>query len=310
MTRRTTFDWSAFPSATAAVPFGPLKAALTAAAVRSPSGGVARVSLAAVLTSIFEVGGDLGDVVALGQAVADLVRLGGERFVDLVRFQAATTLSRTSSSSRSRGAVTESRRTRHSRRRDRDRVVVDADVGVEGAGEQRLSAGQVGDRLAVGVVAVLVDGRDGDAASARISLAISSSVSPPARASSITSRWSAISVGGALVGDLLLDLVLGLVEGLHHLRLDRGDPHDRRPELALDHAADRVGGEREGRVGDLGVDDPLARDQAEVDVRRLDLALGDEVVEGLAAGERGGGLSASARSLKTICSTLPAARAS
>src|SRR6202022_4163696 len=93
----------------------------------------------------------------------------------------------------------------------------------------------------------------------------------------------------ALRGDLLLQLVLRLVERLDRLRLDPGDAEDRRSESSIEHAAHRVRGKRESSLGDLRVDDLVAGDEAEIDVRGLQLTFGDEIVEGLARGKRRGG---------------------
>ena len=84
-------------------------------------------------------------------------------------------------------------------------------------------------------------------------------------------------------------LVLDLGEGGDRLRLDGGDADDDRAELAVDQRADAVGGKAEGGVGDFGVDDLGARDEAEVDDARACPASASDLVEGLAAGERGGG---------------------
>ena len=94
-------------------------------------------------------------------------------------------------------------------------------------------------------------------------MAVSASVEPAARSSSILSRRLPISRLGAALGDLAFDLRRDLFVGLLRARLDLADLQQHGAEPALDRRADLAGLEREGGVGDGRIDDVGLRHHAD-----------------------------------------------
>ena len=86
-------------------------------------------------------------------------------------------------------------------------------------------------------------------------------------------------VRGAIDRDFLLQPLGDLLERLDARRRHLGGAQDHRAELAFDDVADRAGREREGGVRDRLVENPRARDVAEVDVLVGEVARLGDVVE-------------------------------
>ena len=156
-------------------------------------------------------------------------------------FHAATTLSLTSASVRSRvGGHRGHLVPDVAVAADLHRLVLDADVGLEGAhsGNRCRRAGR---RPACRPCPCRSCRPRRSATSFSPYLAaISFSVEPPARASSMTSCWSGFRRAARWVAISCFRSVLRLLEGLDHLRLDRGDADDHRAEAAVDDAAHAV----------------------------------------------------------------------
>src|SRR5581483_6740752 len=167
-----------------------------------------------------EFGRDLGDVLAGGETSADLLGLGLEAGIDLVPrpgrddlvahvLQFAVVLRRDGGNVVPDEAAF-----------DGDRFILDADVGSERAADQ--TRGQVLDRLPLVVGAVLVDRGYRDD---RDIVFLADLGERLAASAGVLDHVALIGdlCGGALVGELLLDLGLGLVERRNLLRLDLGD---------------------------------------------------------------------------------------
>ena len=95
---------------------------------------------------------------------------------------------------------------------------------------------------------------------------------------------------GALLGELVADLALHLVEGALLAGHDLADAHQHDGELALDGLGQLVLLQGEGGLGDLGVDHLAAGEQAELDVGFLEAELGRGLGEVLGLGQLGVGL--------------------
>src|SRR5205085_10540445 len=148
---------------------------------------------------------------------------------------------------------------------ERDRVVIDADIAVEGLRDDVETVRDAGHRLTVWHRAGAIDGIDGDGVEAEFPGRFNDAGATAALVFHLVAQFGHLGTG-AFGRDFLLQVSGDAFIGRLDARLDGADLDQRHAELALHRLAHFARGKRKSRIGDFGIEDGGFSDRAEGDI--------------------------------------------